>query len=96
MCPGVPLQLVAARETFPTENPVTDEGPLAGVQPDVSSEQRRFPERLLAAGDVTDVLPLPHLAGPAECTENKEGVKMFQILLFCAETFDFQKQKLYF
>lgn len=60
------LQLVAACETFPAENPVADEGPLASVQPHVSSEQRRFPERLLTAGDVADVLPLPHLAGPAE------------------------------
>lgn len=66
MRPGVSLQLVAACETFPAENPVADERPLAGVQPDVSSEQRRFPERLLAAGDVTDVLSLPHLPGPAE------------------------------
>lgn len=64
--PGVPLQLVAACETFPAEHPVADEGPLAGVQPHVSSEQRRFPERLLAAGDVADVLPLPHLSRPAE------------------------------
>lgn len=67
VCPGVPLQLVAACETFPAENPVADEGPLAGVQPDVSSEQRRFPERLLTAGDVADVLPLPHLPGPLVC-----------------------------
>lgn len=66
MRPGVSLQLVAACETFPAENPVADERPLASVQPDVSSEQRRFPERLLATGDVTDVLSLPHLPGPAE------------------------------
>ena len=38
------------------------------MQPDVSSEKRRFPERLLAADDVTDVLPLPNLPRPAERT----------------------------
>lgn len=65
--PGVPLQLVAACETFPAEHPVADERPLAGVQPDVSSEQRCFPECLLTAGDVADVLPLPHLPGPLVC-----------------------------
>lgn len=66
MRPGVPLQFVAACESFPAENPVADEGSLSGVQPDVSSEKRRFPERLLAADDVTDVLPLPNLPRPAE------------------------------
>lgn len=65
--PGVSLQLVAACETFPTENPVADEGPFASVQPDVSSEQRRFPERLLTAGDVADVLPFTHLPRPLVC-----------------------------
>lgn len=64
--PGVSLQLVAACETFPAENPVADERPLASVQPDVSSEQWRFPEGLLTARDVADVLSLPHLAGPDE------------------------------
>lgn len=37
--PGMPLQLITACETFPTEHPVADKGPLAGVQPDVSSEE---------------------------------------------------------
>lgn len=69
--PGVPLQLVAAREALPAVNPVADEGPLPRVQPDVSSEQRRFPERLLTAGNVTDVSPFAHLAGPAEETHRK-------------------------
>lgn len=64
VCPCVPLELVAACESFPTENPVADEGPLSGVQPDVSSEQRRLPERLLTTGNVADVLPLPHLPRP--------------------------------
>lgn len=66
MRPGVSLQLVAAREALPTENPVAHEGPLARVQPNVGPEQRRLPERLLAAGNVTDVLPLPHLSGSAD------------------------------
>lgn len=65
--PGVPLQLITACESFPTENPVADEGPFASVQPHMSSEQRRFPERLLAAGDVADVFPLPHLPWPLVC-----------------------------
>lgn len=67
VCPCVPLELVAACESFPTENPVADEGPLSGVQPDVSSEQRRLPERLLTTGNVADVLPLPHLPRPLVC-----------------------------
>lgn len=62
--PGVPLQLVTARETLPTEHPVADERPLACVQPHMSPEQRRLPEGLLTAGDVADVLPLPDLPGP--------------------------------
>ena len=73
--PGVPLQLVTARETLPAENPVAGEGSLAGVQPDVSSEQRRLPERLLAAGDVADVLPLPDLPGPAACPSTQKHIQ---------------------
>lgn len=65
MRPGVSLQLIAPCETFPAEHPVADERPLARVQPHVSSEQRRLPERLLAARDVADVLPLAHLPRPA-------------------------------
>lgn len=65
--PGVPLQLVTACETFPAENPVADKGSFAGVQSDVSSEQRRFPERFLTAGYVADVLPLPDLSWPFVC-----------------------------
>lgn len=71
VCPGVPLQLVAAREAFAAENPVADEGPLAGVQAHVGPEEGRFPECLLAARDVTDVLPLPYLAGPAQHRKHK-------------------------
>lgn len=65
--PCVPLKLVAACEAFPTENPVADKGPLTGVQPDVGPEKRRFPERLLAAGDVADVFPLYPIPGPLVC-----------------------------
>lgn len=65
--PGVPLQLVTARETFPTENPVADEGSFASVQPDMSSEQRCFPKSLFTAGDVADVFPLSHLTGSLVC-----------------------------
>lgn len=88
MRPGVPLQLVAACEALPAENPVADEGSLAGVQPDVSSEQRCFPERLFTARDVADVLPLSHLPGPAECPHtNSVEVSIehntIQYLSFC-------------
>lgn len=65
MRPGVSLQLVAACEALPAEHPVADERPLPRVQPHVSSKQRRLPEGFLTAGDVADVLPLPHLPGPA-------------------------------
>lgn len=68
VCPGVSLQLVAACEALPTEHPVAYEGPLASVQPHMSPEQRRFPERLFTAGNMADVLPLPHLPGPAVYT----------------------------
>lgn len=64
--PCVPLQLVAPCEAFPTENPVADKGPLPSVQPDVGSEKRRFPKRLLAAGDVADVFPFHPVPGPAQ------------------------------
>lgn len=65
MRPGVPLQLVAPRETLAAENPVADERPLARVQADVRAQQRGLAEGLLAAGKVTDVLPLAHVARPA-------------------------------
>lgn len=71
MCPGVSLQLVTAREAFAAEDPVADEGPLAGVQAHVGPEEGCFPERLLTARDVTDVLPLPYLAGPAQHRKHK-------------------------
>lgn len=78
MRPGVSLQLIAACETFPTENPVADEGPFTSVQPDVSSEQRRFSERLFTARDVADVLPLPSLPGPIECTHIHNEILMVE------------------
>lgn len=67
VCARVPLQLVAARESLPAENPVADEGPLSGVEAHVSPEQRRLPEGFLAAGDVADVFSLPHLTWPLVC-----------------------------
>lgn len=79
--PGVSLQLVAACETFPTENPVADEGPFASVKPNVSSEQRRFPERLLAAGDMADVLPLPYLPRPTESRHTNMWAIVFMVEL---------------
>ncbi len=48
----VPLELVRAREALPAEQPVADEGPLAGVPPQVSLQVRRLAVHLAAAGDV--------------------------------------------
>lgn len=70
MRPGVPLQLVAACESLAAEDPAADKGPLAGVQPHVRSEERRFPEGLLTSGHVADVLPLPHFPGPVAGTRS--------------------------
>ena len=64
MCPRVSLKLVAACEPLSTEDPVTYERPLPRVQAHVSPEQGRLPERLHAAGEVADVLPLAHLRWP--------------------------------
>lgn len=61
MCPPVSLQLVAPGEPLPAEHPVADEGSLSTVPAQVSSEVRRLPVNLPAAGDVADMLLLlPH------------------------------------
>lgn len=57
--PGVPLQLIAAREPLPAEDPVADKGALARVQADVGPQQRGLAESLAALRDVADVLLLP-------------------------------------
>lgn len=66
--PQVPLEFVGAREAFTTEEPVADEGPLAGVPTEVSLQVRGFAVYLAAAGDVTavDVLFAKVDAGRAE------------------------------
>lgn len=59
--PPVSLQLIAPGESLPTEHPVADEGSLAAVPAQVSSEVGCLPVNLAAAGDVADVLLLlPH------------------------------------
>lgn len=75
--PGVPLQLVAACEALAAENPAAHKGPLAGVQPHVRSEERRFPEGLLTSGDVADVFPLPHFPRPVARTRRSRRNKTF-------------------
>lgn len=56
--PQVSLQLVRPSETFATEQPVADEGPLASVPPQVSLQVRRLAVNLPASRDVADVLLL--------------------------------------
>lgn len=79
---GVPLQLVTARETFPTENPVADEGSFTSVQPDMSSEQRCFPKSLFTARDVADVFPLSHLTGSKQWTKFKPFISMRVLIVW--------------
>jgi len=63
---SVPLQLVAAREALPAEDPVADERAFARVQAHVSTQQRGLPEGPPALGDVADVLLLPWVPRPGE------------------------------
>lgn len=58
VCPPVPLQLVAPGEPLATEDPVADEGPLAGVPAQVGPQVGRLAVHLAAALHVTDVLLL--------------------------------------
>lgn len=67
VCACMPLELIAPCEPLPTEDPGADEGPLPGVEPHVSPQQRRLPKRLFTARNMTDVLPLTHLTGPLVC-----------------------------
>lgn len=54
----VPLQLVGAREAFAAEEPVTDEGSLAGMPAQVRLEVRRLLVHFAALGNVADVQSL--------------------------------------
>lgn len=54
--PPVSLQLVAPGEPFATEDPVTDERPLAGVPAQVGPQVGRLAVHLPAALHVADVL----------------------------------------
>lgn len=56
--PAVPLQLVAPREAFSTEDPVADERPLPGVPAQVSSQVRRLAVDFPAALHVAHMLLL--------------------------------------
>ena len=58
------LQLITPCEALATEDPVTDERPLASVQTHMRSEKGCFPERLLTARDMADVLPLFQITRP--------------------------------
>lgn len=58
VCPPVSLQLVAPGEPLAAEDPVADEGPLAGVPAQVGPQVGRLAVHLAAAFHVTDVLLL--------------------------------------
>lgn len=58
VCPPVSLQLVAPGEPLAAEDPVADEGPLAGVPAQVGPQVGRLAVHLAAALHVTDVLLL--------------------------------------
>lgn len=64
VCARVPLQLIAARETLPAEDPVADKGTFTRVQAHVSTQQRGLAEGPPAFGDVADVLLLPLVPRP--------------------------------
>ena len=51
----VSLKLVRSGEALAAEEPIADEGPLAGVPPQVRLQVRRLPVDLAAAGNVTAV-----------------------------------------
>lgn len=70
---GVSLELVTPGEPLPTEEPVADKGPLAGVQAHVSPQQGRLAEGLAAVGDVAHVLLLALLSRPGHWVGGGEG-----------------------
>lgn len=61
---GVPLQLVAPCEPLSAEEPVADEGPLAGVQAHMGPQQGGLPEGLAAVRDVAHMFFLALLSRP--------------------------------
>lgn len=62
----MPLEFVTPREPLPTEEPVADKGPLAGVQAHVGPQQGRLPESLATVGDMAHVLLLALLSRPED------------------------------
>lgn len=70
---GVPLQLVTPGEPLPTEEPVADKGPLAGVQAHVGPQQGCLPESLATVGDMAHVLLLALLSRPGNWVEGRSG-----------------------
>lgn len=52
------LQLIGARESFSTEQPVAHEWTFTGVPAEVGFQVRRFPVNFSTAWDVADVLAL--------------------------------------
>lgn len=60
----MPLEFITPREPLPTEEPVADKGPLAGVQAHVGPQQGRLPESLATVGDMAHVLLLALLSRP--------------------------------
>lgn len=58
VCPAVALKLVAACESLAAVTPGADEGPLARVPAQVSTQMRCFTVHLPTPGDVANVLLL--------------------------------------
>lgn len=56
VCPPVSLELVTSGKPLATEDPVADEGPLAGVPAQVGPQVGRLAINLAASFHVTDVL----------------------------------------
>lgn len=73
----VSLELVGAGEALSTEEPLANEGPLAGVPAQVGPQVRRLPIYLVAARYVAHVLPTLVLATPARVRRGERFTTSF-------------------
>ena len=69
------LQLIRARESLATEEPVADKGSLTGVPAEVSLQVRRLVVHLAAAGDVAAV----DIALPESLTRRPQAVSLLAV-----------------